>query len=699
MNVALISYASAAAAYAMLAALLLTSWRGRVQGIYLLLPVMATSVWAAFSAFHALQGATMLPLFIVVLELVKTALWVLFAIRMLTPDNNKSSGDKVRHWFNLWLIIIAGELLILFGGQFFYSNTLFMQLTLMGFVALPVFGLVLLEQLYRNTHSERRWAIKYLCIGLGGLFAYDLYLFTEAMLFSRIDEVVWNVRGIIYAVLMPLLAIGVARNPQWSFDIFISRRLVFHSAALVASGCYLLLMAAGGYYLKYFGGDWGRATQILFLFAALLILVLILFSGQFRSRLRVFITKHFFNYKYDYRDEWLRFTQRLSEVPAKEVIMESVLRAIAELVDSPAGVLWLADDDKGYAPVAQVGLEGLVPDRLVESESLVCFIADSRWVINMDEYQASPARYEGLEMPAWLLAIERAWLMVPLVEGGRLFGMALLARPRVERSFNWEDSDLLKTAGQQAAVYLAQYKVNQALMDARQFEAFNQFSTFIIHDIKNMVAQLSLMVKNAEKHRHNPDFIDDMIETTQNSVSKLEKLIAQLRTGKRSVTQPANKQIDLARLVTNVVADKAVYQPAATFSNEVSQDLFVSADSGRLKTIIGHLLQNAIDATSASGTINVILFSDNHRIILKVIDSGCGMDEQFIRERLFKPFDTTKGSAGMGIGVYESRDYIRKIGGSLSVESTIGVGTTFIVSLPLSGVQMDNEQIEDGNTA
>lgn len=681
MMVGFFSYLSAAIAFSVLTALLLTSWRGRIQGGYLLFPVIATMLWSAIAAFQAMQAAGALPLHMVLAELIKSTLWVLLVVRMLSAD--KLSGPKTRSYFYLLIFIVIAELFLLAAGQLLGIKPATLQFILMGFVALPVLGLVLLEQLYRNARSEKRWALKYFCIGLAGLFAYDFYLFADALLFNRIDEVSWYVRGIVYVVLMPLIAIGVARNPQWSFEIFVSRRMVFHSATLVAAGGYLLVMAAGGYYLRYFGGDWGRALQVLFLFSALLIFVLILFSGQLRSRLRVFVTKHFFNYKYDYRDEWLRFTQRLADAPAGGAVAEAVMRALAEIVDSPAGVLWLVDDSKSYVPVAQVGLENMTPVNFDASDALIEFIVDTHWVVNFDEYRASPGKYQGLKMPPSLLAVERAWLLVPLVESGKLIGIVLLAQSRAQRSFNWEDSDLLKTAGSQAAVYLAQHKANQALMDARQFEAFNQFSTFIIHDIKNMVAQLSLMVRNADKHKHNPEFVDDMIETTQNSVNKMEKMIAQLRTGKISVAETVSKRVDLVKLVKTVVTEKATQQPVPQWISDIDQDISVNADPERLATIVGHLLQNAIDATPPHGSVDVVLSKDNEQVRLSVIDTGCGMNERFIRERLFKPFDTTKGSAGMGIGAYESRDYVQKMGGSLSVVSEPESGSTFTMTLPL----------------
>ena len=75
---------------------------------------------------------------------------------------------------------------------------------------------------------------------------------------------------------------------------------------------------------------------------------------------------------------------------------------------------------------------------------------------------------------------------------------------------------------------------------------------------------------------------------------------------------------------------------------------------------------------------------NNGQVVVKFIDTGCGMDEDFIRNNLFRPFKSTKGKKGMGIGVYEAREIINALGGSIEVESKVDTGTCFTVTLPLA---------------
>jgi putative PEP-CTERM system histidine kinase len=243
---------------------------------------------------------------------------------------------------------------------------------------------------------------------------------------------------------------------------------------------------------------------------------------------------------------------------------------------------------------------------------------------------------------------------------------------------NWEVHDLLKTAGRQAASYLAQIEATQSLLVARQFESFNRMSAFVVHDLKNLVAQLSLLLSNADRHRHNPAFQEDMIGTVAHSVEKMSRLLFQLRGG---YTLEPPVPVALDEVLRQAVAARAGVMPKPRL--EVREGgASVVAHRARLERVLGHLIQNAIDATPADGTVTVQLTRQNESAVIEIGDTGCGMSEQFIRYRLYRPFESTK-AAGMGIGTYELRQYVQELGGRVDVESREAQGTTFRVKLPL----------------
>ena len=299
-------------------------------------------------------------------------------------------------------------------------------------------------------------------------------------------------------------------------------------------------------------------------------------------------------------------------------------------------------------------------------------------MLDICEVKTEAERYPDLTLPSWLSEARDAWLFIPLLQQDDMLGFIILKPSLGKVIFNWEVSDLLKVAARQATTHLAQMRAANALIVARQFESFNRTTTFVIHDLKNLVAQLSLLLANAEKHKHNPEFQADMLDTVESAVSRMNKVLTQLRRGE---THDATRAVVLAEILTEAAASKRAFklQPELTLP---SPDLKVRADKDRLTRAIGHILQNALEATPQTGTVSLSAQSEGKRAVVEIRDSGIGMEEDFIRNHLFQPFDSTKG-AGMGIGAYESRETLRALGGHIEVTSTPGVGTLFRLLLPM----------------
>ncbi|OGA44081.1 MAG: histidine kinase [Betaproteobacteria bacterium RIFCSPLOWO2_12_FULL_63_13] len=667
------SYAAAAAAFLILFLLLVTSWRGRLPGMLLAVASLATAIWAAAAAYLAARPeAAMRPTD--ALEVLRNAVW--FAFLMVLLGYSRKAVRPLR-LATVGLAAFCGIVLAVTLYPGVIATTWVWMFGVLGRLVLAVIGMVLVEQLFRNVHTQQRWGIKFLCLGLGGMFAYDFYLYSDTLLFRRVNEDIWAARGVVNALVVPLLAVAAARNPTWSLDVSVSRRFVFHSTAVLGAAVYLLVMAGAGYYIRYFGGSWGVVLQVTFLFGALLLLFVILASGTLRARLRVFLNKNFFSYHYDYREEWLRFTRTLSEGEPGLQLRERSIQAIAELVDSPSGALWLSQDLGAFEPVARWNMAAA--KGIEQPESPLCqFLERRQWVINLEACEAQPEFYDGLQIPVWLRAIPDAWLVVPLMLHEQLLGFVVLARSKGKISLNWEVNDILKTAGRQAASYLAQLEAAKALLVARQFESFNRMSAFVVHDLKNLVAQLSLLLSNADRHKNNPAFQEDMIGTVAHSVAKMKRLLVQLR-GVYTLEPLAPVALD--DLLREVVSARSGLKPVPKL--ELSGGaVSVAGHPARLERVIGHLVQNAIEATPPDGRVVVRLLQQNGSAVIAIVDSGCGMSEQFMQSRLFRPFESTKAT-GMGIGTYEAWQYVRELGGRIEVESREAQGTIFRVMLPL----------------
>ncbi len=678
------SYGLAAVGYLAFALRMALGWRRSLRAMLLLGTALATVVWAL--AGVAL-GVWMSPAALVAsnaADAARYAFWFLFIGNLLQGGRSADGKPEEPQPLPRWVVALVAIALLaglLLSEELPYAQMLGLPGQTAAFgvrLGLAVFGLVLVEQLMRRTHPQQRWGIKPLCVALAGVFFFDLFLYAEAMLYARLDTDIWAARGLANALVIPLLVVATARNTGWTIDMHISREAVLHSTALLLSGAFLLFVAVAGYFVRFVGGDWGRALQIELTFGALLFLVLLVSSGRIRSKLRVFVSKHFFSYRYDYRKEWLRFTDTLATTAGSGQGFElRAIIAVANLAESPAGMLWLRVEGRGFQPAARWNLPATTAVEPAGG-SLPLFLERTGWVVSLNEVASAPEQYPGLTLPAWLGSIANAWLIVPLGTGTNMLGFIVLTTPRAAIEVNWEVRDLLKTASHQAASYLGQLRATEALLEARKFDAFNRMSAFVVHDLKNLVAQLSLMIRNAERHRDNPEFQRDMLATVEHVVERMNKLMLQLRTGATPVENP--RLVDLAVVVQRVCSAKSTQ--SARIELDLAPGVLALGDEERLEHVIGHLVQNALDATAMRGTVTVNLDRDGAFAVIAVADTGVGMSPEFVRDRLFKPFETTK-QTGMGIGVYESTQYVEGLGGQLLIDSTPDVGTTVRVLLPL----------------
>ncbi len=545
-----------------------------------------------------------------------------------------------------------------------------------------VIGLVLIEQFYRNAATEFRWAIKFLCLGLGATFVVDFIVYSKSLLFVQIDSVLWNSRGALNALTTPLLAIALRRLQTDTIAGFtVSRKFAFHSSMLLSASAYLILMSIAGFYIRDYGGNWGKVAQIVFIFSAVLLLATLFTSGKIRALLKVYLNKHFFHYRYDYREEWLKLSRNIAELKTLDELSALIIKTMTELADCSGGGLWLKNGQGDFYLSEQKNLGFDSPSIIPANSSLATFMTQKKWVVDLLEFSSTPDHYADVDLSYWSAKNKKVWLIAPLYLQNTLSAFVVLTQAKAPRILNWEDHDILKTAGMQLANVLALNKASDALSQAKQFEAYNRISAYLVHDLKNLVAQISLIVKNAEKHRRNPEFVDDSIATLENVVSKIDHILGQLKKG--GISNSQKTIVNLADIVHDVSLQQSGNTPRleCLTSNGLIE---IIGEKATMAAILGHLVQNAQDATADDGFVRLELSKNEQLAIIRIIDNGSGMDDKFIAERLFKPFDTTKGNAGMGIGVYEARDHILKNGGSFIVESVPGAGTTFTINLPLA---------------
>ena len=538
--------------------------------------------------------------------------------------------------------------------------------------------LIMVEQLLRNMPASLTVG-RFTALALGVTAIYDLYLFADALIFEQLDIEQWRARGGINALAALSMALVAARG-RVTRAMALSRGMVFYTTSLTFAGLFLLTVSVLGYAIRRYGGSWGAVIQLMLFFSAIFLALAASISERFRSRLRVYVSKNFFELKYDYRQEWLHLIGELSSKLGKQDLHVRAIRVLADLYKCGGGVLWLRQD--GYfAPVAPCRMR--LPNGCEEPDNTAfCTKLAEGWIFEFDV--APRGGVPPPPPPDWITKVPELDILVPLLVEDELIGFVGLQRSLGFAVLDWEDLEILKTAARQVASDLARYQVAEELARARQFDTYHQLTAFIMHDLKNLIAQQELVVKNAAKHKSNPAFVEDAINTIQNCASRMSTLLAKMQQREPAERRP----VSLRDALTEAVKKCEGVQPVPTLHCEASEFRILS-DRERLTMILGHVIKNAQEATTEEGRVDVRLHSEGDTAVIEVEDNGCGMDRDFLRNRLFAPFESTKAGKGMGIGAFQAREFVRSLGGDVRVSSEPGVGTTFRLEIPFSAAAGD----------
>jgi putative PEP-CTERM system histidine kinase len=661
-----------------------------LQQVLLLGSLALTAAWAV-----AVVAAGPLQIYALALETSRNLSWLAFMYFLL----RSGEGRKQPRTINAIYAVLA---ILLLSQPFVDSVSLVndieayglgakaaLQTTLLLRMIFAVGALVLVHNLYTVSAPEARWGISLPMAALAAMWTFDLNLYTITCLTSQWPAELLATRGAAMALLAPVFVMASRRNSDWRLRL--SRSVAFQSVSLFAIGGYLLMMVLLATAVELVGGTYARLAQITLIFGMSTAALLILPSGRFKAWLNVVIAKNFFKHRYDYRSEWMRFADTIG-FPSKEAapFYERVIKSLADIFESPGGLLMVPDEQGRLTLQARWNwATAQVPANGVTSQTMP-FFESTGHILSMDDVRSgTDERCDPRAVPQWLYDEESAWAVVPLVHFGKLAGLAILSRPRMKRKLDWEDLDMLRVVGRQVASYLAEATSHEALAEARQFEQFNRRFAFVMHDIKNLVSQLSILARNSEKHANNPEFQADMVETLKSSVDKMNDLLARLSQHNKT-KHAAPEPIDIGEAVMNAVHSKRLIYPIEA---DLSSGMLAVADPARVETIIGHLVQNAIEATTDGAPVKITCRPHGNDIAINITDSGVGMTEAFMSNQLFKPFESTK-QGGFGIGAYEARALAQSMDGQLRVDSRIGKGTSFTLLLPCASNKYSTGNLE-----
>lgn len=675
MNINAICYGGAAALYAALAGLVLLQARLSRTGLFLAAACLVTALWlgAVVSPMPGPPG-----LIVGLLEFARSLAWYGFLLH-LYHRSVAGKGPMLQAFMVMGAVAVLVVVLSLAMERELAATpvNLFSSGTVLR-IGLAVCSILLIENLYLNTPPEGRWHINLPCIGLGAMFCYDIAMAVDTVLFRQVSDAMFTGRAVAAGVVVPLLALGAVRNRRWAVQIHVSRTAAFHTATLIGSGLLLLGLAAVGEAFRYLGASWGGLAEITLVFIGLLAIATVVTSGTARSWLRTLVVDHFFSHRYDWRAEWMRSINTLSASDTFVPLHTRVIRTIAAVVDSPGGALLLREPGAESAAFAWAGSWNMpaVTAPLTAEHRLLAEIAAQGEAAQGGVAVVVRGRPDLL--PAGL---DQAWLAVPLLHGGRLTGIVVLPGPRAAFKLDGEVFDLLRVIGRQAAAYVAEQNATEVMIEAKALHEYSRRFAFVAHDIKNVSSQLSMLLANAEVHLANPEFQRDMLATVRASVQRISGLLRKLQAPEGeagpAVTDPAER-------LRALLATSPRLRQAAVRLEPGGRGCAVTIATAAFDAVVTHLLDNALDAArdaEAAGPVRVAIRREGRQVVVDIVDEGPGMTPEFIRDRLFRPFDTSK-RGGSGIGAWQARELLRAAGGDLLALSAVGQGTTMRIMLP-----------------
>lgn len=614
-------------------------------------------------------------------ESVMSLSWLLFALSF-----GRGSNINAFSKFSRALIFLSPVFLIFVfavpQGAFYYSpefeseKTLFLGNTGYLFNLLLLFysivAIVNLEFALRSSSGTGRWRIKYMMLGVGGILALNIFYYSHALLYRSIDMSLLPVRICLFLFCIGFISYSILKQKIMDVKISVSRGVFYRSLSIFVVGFYLLGLGIVGEGMRYFGPQLGKNIMTFLSLSGAIVVLVIILSEQLRNKAMVVINKNFYSQKYDYRAQWLQFTQIISAGHSYDELLVSIAGGFKDAIGARGASVWLKDEGNGEYIFAK-GVDVEAPNG-TPGKGIINFMRDKGWVINVRDDKCSNIVLQDKDF----ISNNLVSLFVPLLDKNKLIGFIVLLEGLAGSDYNYEDYDFLKALARQATFAVMNAALKEELAEANRMEGAGKVSTFIMHDLRNAVSALPLIVQTAEDHMDKPEFQKDAIRTISKTSEKINNIMVKLE-NLSNKTSLNLKESDLGECV-KIAISELNFNGNANVSFKELKNVKSKLDRDEIVKVFVNLILNALDATNYQGEIAVVLGEERNMGFVRVSDKGCGMSGEFIEKKLFKPFHTTKKN-GLGIGLYQCKTIIESHSGRIKVNSAPGIGTDFTVYL------------------
>ncbi len=537
-----------------------------------------------------------------------------------------------------------------------------------------------LEKTFRASVGMSRWRIKYLFLGVGLIFGVKLYALSQLLLFSGYDPGLARLETIAVGLGCLMIIVGHTRSSFGAFDLYPSRAVLQGSLTVILAGGYFMLVGVVAQAMRLLGGAQGFPAQAFVLLLGMVGLTVLLLSDRFRTSLQRFVSRHFRRAEHDFRKIWTEFTRRTSSARDAESLGKNAGEVVSENFHVLGVTVFQATPD-------MTSLEWLSSTE--KSQGAALSDIDARSMAEIGDH-GRPFNLEK-STAAWAENLRKTCptnfdhggdrLVVPLVATERFVGLMVLADRVNGVPYSDEELDLLACIGDQLAAALLNTSLTDKVLQAKEMEAFQTLSTFFVHDLKNAANSLNLTLQNLPIHFDDPEFRTDAVRTVGRTVERINQMIVKLGSLRHEL-QLRREPCRLDLLAAGILGElDSQMGPGCVLESSLDEVPELRLDRDAMLSVITNLVVNAREAMTDGGTVRVTTSASDGRVHLTVTDDGHGMDDEFIRNGLFRPFHSTK-TKGLGIGMFQCKKIVEGHGGVIRVASTPGEGTTFSVSFP-----------------
>ena len=560
--------------------------------------------------------------------------------------------------------------------------------------------LINFENTLRLTKIYSRKGKKVPFYGLMGAFLFLVYAISQMLMYSRISGQL-VLAGLFIIILTSLILIFYSiKYGLTQFEVSVGREVFYSSAMVFIVGVYLLVIGLVGKIVQFAGGS---VNLFLSFLAALLVFCLFLatlVSKSLKARIKQFIDRNFYKNRYDYREQWGRFSESLSAVLNLDEVLTTIIENITNIFSANKAAILLNDESTGILVVRKrKNMPGLCNIKFYHNSNLIDWLHRHGEAVELNTLISQAEQIGITDMEQQNLSRLQAAIIVPMIIQTKFMGIFIIGEKNPEGSYSKEDFDLLETLANQSSVAILNAQLNEDLLISREMESFHKLSSFVLHDLRNSTSMLSMIINNAERNWDNQQFQKDMLITISNTVNKMKSLISKISSLPDNL-EPRRQMVQINDMIKKVLDETKIEElNSIKLKDDLQQLPMLSVDPDQIQKVIENLVINALEALPRGGSLKISTkLVHNHRnrhagngransensfAEIDITDTGSGMTEDFIQNHLFKPFQTTK-KKGLGIGLYQCKEIITAHGGTIEVKSQENEGTSFKILLPTS---------------